>query len=95
MDTIASKKSAANGSDRASAWIGKTPVLDPGIANALEVLRGAEPQVGGPDLHAELAAQEDRGHRPSAAEVQHPHARPEVEGLGRATRSSTARSPRR
>ena len=54
-------------------------VLDAGIPDALEVLRGAEPQVGGPDLHAELAAQEDRRRRPPAAEVQHPHAGPQVQ----------------
>ena len=54
-------------------------VLDAGVPDALEVLGGAEPQVGGPDLHAELAAQEDRRHRPPAAEVQDPHAGPQVE----------------
>ena len=54
-------------------------VLDAGIPDALEVLRGAEPQVGGPDLHAEFAAQEDRRQCPPAAEVQHPHAGPQVQ----------------
>jgi hypothetical protein len=55
------------------------PVLDLGVPDALKVLRGAEPQVGGPDLHAELAAEEDRRDCPAAAEVQHPHAGPQVE----------------
>ena len=57
-------------------------VLDAGVPDALQVLRGAEPQVGGPDLHAELAAQEDRRRRASTAEIQHPHAGPQVERLG-------------
>src|SRR4029453_7174274 len=82
MDTMASKNSAANGSDRASAWMGKTPSSTPGIPDAAKVLRGAEPEVGGPDLHTELAAHEDRGHRSSAPEVQHPHTGSQVDHLG-------------
>ena len=60
----------------------KDAVLDPGIPDALKFLRGAEPQVGGPDLHAELAPKED-GRCPAAAtEVQHAHAGPQVHRLG-------------
>ena len=57
----------------------KHAVLDAGIPDALDVLRGAEPQVGCPNLHAEFAPQKDRRRRPSAAEVQHPHAGPQVQ----------------
>src|SRR5262249_18428977 len=35
-------------------------VVDARVADALEVLRSAEPQVDGPHLHAELAPEEDR-----------------------------------
>src|SRR5262245_49669141 len=61
----------------------KDPVFDPGIPDALEVLRGAEPQIGGPDLDAELSAQEDRRQRAPGAEVQNSHARPQVQSLAK------------
>src|ERR1041385_3970685 len=35
----------------------KHAVLDAGVAKALNVLRGAYPQIDGPNLHAEFAAQ--------------------------------------
>ena len=57
---------------------GKHAVLDAGVPDALQVLRGALPQVGGPNLNAELAAQEDRRHGRSAAEVQHSHSWPQL-----------------
>ena len=38
------------------------------------VLGGAEPQVGGPHLDAELAVQKDRRRGAAAAEVEHAHA---------------------
>src|SRR5262245_11938476 len=61
----------------------KHSVLDAGIADALEVLRGAEPQIGGPDLGAKLSAQEDRRQRAPAAKVQHSHAGPQVQSLAK------------
>jgi len=61
----------------------KNAIFDARIPDALEILRGAEPQVGGPNLHAEFAAQEDRRHRPPASEVQDPHAGPQNQRLAK------------
>src|SRR5262245_21319675 len=35
------------------------PILDAGVTNPLNVLGGAEPQIGRPDLYPEFAAQKD------------------------------------
>src|SRR3989442_9019173 len=61
----------------------KHAVLDAGIPDSLDVLRDAEPQVGCPNLHAKFAVQKDRRRRPSATEVQHPHAGPQVQRRGK------------
>ena len=58
----------------------KHAVVDTGIADPLDVLRGAEPQVGGPHLHAELAPQEDRRRCLAAAQIQHPHSGSKIQG---------------
>lgn len=52
----------------------KDSVVNSGIPNSLPVFGRVEPQVGGPDLDAELAAQKNGGQRPAATEVQHFHA---------------------
>ena len=39
---------------------GENAVFDSRIADSLAVLRGTEPQIGGPDLNAEFAVEEDR-----------------------------------
>src|SRR5262245_36349118 len=73
---------------------GENTVRDAGIANPLNVLRRAEPEISGPDLHAELAVEKNRRKRTSAAEVQHPHAGPQLdcfrEPLGQPQRISSA-----
>jgi hypothetical protein len=51
-------------------------VLYPGILDALNVLCGANPQVGRPHLHAEFTSQENGRGCPPAAEVQDPHSGP-------------------
>src|SRR5205823_6216924 len=48
-----------------------------------KVLRGAEPQVSGPYLDAELTVEEDRGQGAPAAEVQHAHAGPQIQHAGK------------
>src|SRR6185503_7871747 len=53
-------------------------VFDAGIADSLPVLRDAEPKIGCPNLHAKFAAQEDGRRGASAAEIQHPHAGPQI-----------------
>ena len=58
-------------------------VLDPGVLHALEILRGVKPKVRRPNLHAELAAQEDGRDGPPAAKVEHAHPRSEIERLGK------------
>src|SRR4051794_21338509 len=40
----------------------KHAILDARITDALKVLRGAKPQVGGPHLHSKFASQKDRRH---------------------------------
>ena len=60
----------------------KHAIVDVGIPHALKVVRGTEPQVGGPHLDPEFATEKDRRHRQPAAEVQHPHVGPQVERLG-------------
>src|SRR5207247_6139528 len=57
----------------------ENPVLYAGIADPLEVLGDAEPQVSGPYLDAELTVEKDRGQGAPAAEVQHAHAGPQVQ----------------
>ena len=52
-------------------------VVDFRIENSLPVLRSTEPQVGGPDLDAKLAPQEYRGQRSPAAQIKHPHSKPQ------------------
>ena len=59
----------------------KDPVRHAGVTHALEILRGAEPQVRGPHLHAKFAAQEDRRCCPPAPQIQHAHAGSQVERL--------------
>src|SRR4051812_22388672 len=53
--------------------------LTPSAPDALDVLGGTEPQVGGPPLHAELPPQEDGRGGPAATEVQDPHAGPQAQ----------------
>ena len=60
----------------------KNLLLQPGGAHAGAVLLGADPQVGGPHLRAELAGQEDRAQGAAAAQVEHAHRGPQVEGFG-------------
>ena len=60
----------------------KDAIVDTGVANALGILRGAEPEVGGPNLDAEFAAQENRRRRASATEVEDAHAGAQVERGG-------------
>jgi hypothetical protein len=72
METTASKYSVAK-VDR------EHPVVDLGVEGPPVVLRGAEPQVGRPHLHAELAPEENRRQRPPAAQVQHAQAGAQVE----------------
>src|SRR5262245_7041246 len=55
-------------------WI--DAVLDACVADSLEVLRGAEPKISRPNLHAVFPVQEDRRGRPPTAKIQHSHARP-------------------
>ena len=75
-ESLGERQRPGVGADREDA------VLDAGVPNPLDVLRGAEPQVRRPDLHAELAAEEDRRQSAPASEVQHPHAGPQVERFG-------------
>ena len=82
METIASKYSVAKGSVACVGVDGEDAVFDAGIADALESFGRAEPEVGGPDLHAEFAAQKDRRHPATATEVEHAHAGLEVERFG-------------
>jgi hypothetical protein len=58
---------------------GKNAVFDSRIADSLAILRGTEPQIGGPDLNAEFAVEEDRGCGASAAKVEYPHSRSQIE----------------
>src|SRR5262249_9081093 len=57
---------------------------------ALDVFRGTEPQIGGPHLNAEFAAQKDRRHRPPATEVEYTHP-----GLQRQRRGEPLGDPER
>src|SRR4051794_15889577 len=54
-------------------------VFDSRIADSLAVLRGTEPQVGGPDLNPEFAVEEDRRCGASADKVEYPHSRLQIE----------------
>ena len=49
------------------------------VPDALDILRGADPKVGCPDLHAKFTMQKDRRRRPATAEVQHPHGGSQVQ----------------
>ena len=73
-----SKNSSLKGNDRASACTGKTLSSTP-ASRFPAVLRGTEPQIGGPDLNAEFAVEEDRGCGASAAKVEYPHSRSQIE----------------
>src|SRR2546422_499423 len=94
MHTMASKNSASNGSDRASAWIGKTPSPTPASRMRWRFSEALNHRSVAGDLHAELAAEEDRRRRPPAAEVEHPQAGPQVqrgrEPLGQPQRVGSA-----
>ena len=61
---------------------GENAVFDSRIADSLTVLRGTEPQIGGPDLNAEFAVEEDRGGGASAAKVEYPHSRSQIKRGG-------------
>jgi hypothetical protein len=80
MLTTASKKPAAKGSDRGVGVNREHAVGDACVADAGQPLVGAEPQVRGPHLHAELAVQEDRRRAAAAAQVD-PHAGPQLHRL--------------
>src|SRR6185369_4472691 len=71
----------------------KNAVVGAGILNPLEILRGAEPEVGPPDLHPEFAVQEDRRNRASAAEVQNPHPGLQVKRLAEPLRQPQGIGP--
>src|SRR5215469_15290449 len=58
---------------------GENAVFNSLIADSLAVLCGTEPQIGGPDLNAEFAVEEDRGCGASAAKVEYPHSRSQLE----------------
>src|SRR5450432_3796749 len=58
---------------------GENAVFDSRIADSLAILRGTEPQIGGPDLNAEFAVEEDRGGGASAAKVEYPRSRSQIE----------------
>ena|SRR5271156_4200613 len=58
---------------------GENVVFGSCIADSLAILRGTEPQIGGPDLNAEFSVKEDRGCGAAAAEVEHPHSRSQIE----------------
>lgn len=60
---------------------GVDALRDPGIAYALKIIRGAEPEIGGPYLHAEFAMQKDRRHRPAAPEVEDAHPGAQIQQL--------------
>src|SRR6516162_4344569 len=52
-------------------------ILDAGIQNSLHIVRGGNPQIGGPNLYAKFAVEKNRRRGPAAAEVEHPHAGPQ------------------
>jgi hypothetical protein len=58
---------------------GENAVFDSRIADSLAILRGTEPQIGSPDPNAEFAVEEDRGGGASAAKVEYPHSRSQIE----------------
>src|SRR5262245_66101618 len=58
------------------------PVLDASVTDPLESFRRAKPQIGGPNLHAELTPQEAGRESASASEVEDAHAGPEVQLFG-------------
>ena len=47
--------------------------------HVVAVLGGTEPKIGGPDLNAEFAVEEDRRCGASAAKVEYPHSRSQIE----------------
>ena len=57
---------------------GENAVFDSRIADSLAVLRSTEPQIGGPDVNAEFAVEEDRGGGASAAKVEYSHSRLQI-----------------
>ncbi len=56
---MASKKSSAKGSDARVGVNREHAVADAGVANAVQILGGAEPEIGRPYLDAEFAPQKD------------------------------------
>ena len=81
MQRIASKNSGLERQRPRVGVDGGHAIVDAGVADPLLVLGRAEPQVGGPHLDAELAGQEDRLGGAAAAEIEHAHARLQLDGL--------------
>ena len=61
-------------------------VLEAGLTDALRVVGRVDPEIGRPHLEAELLGEEDRAHRPSAAQVHHPHPRLQLHHLAEGLR---------
>ena len=73
------------GRERQGSGVGvnrKDAILDGRVPHALESLRDVVPQVGGPDLHAELAPKKDGRGAAAATQVQDAHLGPQVHPPG-------------